>query len=165
MAFHGDSCACTSGGSVDELQTIDHLLPRALVVDVPGEVTLDVGQAEQRLRADVVEVNHAGQAVLHRHGDVALDLFGRPAVRLRDDLDHRRHRVRVGLDVELVIGVQAACDADEGEHGDGGGHAEREGDESGDHALLRYRRAPSAGLRQDYEFVMWHKRQRPLVLQ
>ena len=54
----------------------------------------------------MVEVGHAGQADLERDGDVALDLLGAPAVGLRDDLDHRRHRVRVGLDVELLVAVE-----------------------------------------------------------
>ena len=48
-------------------------------------------------------------ADLERDGDVALDLLGAQPVRLGDDLDHRRHRVRVGLDVETVVRVEAAA--------------------------------------------------------
>ena len=47
------------------------------------------------------------EADLERHRHVALDLLGAPAVRLRDDLDHRRHRVRVGLDVEVACSSRA----------------------------------------------------------
>src|SRR5262249_40949366 len=38
-----------------------------------------------------------------RNGDVALDLLGRLAGILGDDLDERRHRVGVGLDVQLLV--------------------------------------------------------------
>ena len=41
---------------LDELQAVDDPLPRVVVIDVPREVALHVGQAEERLRADVVEV-------------------------------------------------------------------------------------------------------------
>ena len=75
------------------------------VVGAPLEVALDVAQPEEGLRADVVQARHAGQADLQRDGHVALDLLGAPAVGLGDDLDHRRHRVGVGLDVELAVGV------------------------------------------------------------
>ena len=118
---------------LDELEAIDDLLPRVLVVDVPGEVALHVGEPEERLRADVVEVHHAGEPDLELHRDVALDLLGRPAVRLRDELDHRRHRVRVGLDVEILVAVEPTDEHAEGEHADDGGHFERERDQLLDH--------------------------------
>ena len=74
----------------------------------PLEVTLDVAEREERLRANVVEPGHSGEADLERDRDVALDLLGAPSVGLRDDLDERRDRVRVRLDVELRVGREAA---------------------------------------------------------
>ena len=79
-----------------------------LVGDVVGELHLHVGQAEQRDGADRLDVGHAGHLDLDRHGDVALDLLRRLAGILGDDVDQRRHRVGIGLDVERLVGEQAA---------------------------------------------------------
>ena len=62
----------------------------------------------------MVEPGHAGQPDLERDGDVSLDLLGGPPGRLDDDLDQRRHRVRIGLDLELAKGVEAADHQDRG---------------------------------------------------
>ena len=65
-----------------ELEAVDDLLPRRLCTSVaPVEVALHVGEPEERLRADVVEPRHAGEADLERDRDVALDLLGAPARR------------------------------------------------------------------------------------
>ena len=45
---------------------------------VPVEVALHVAEPEERLRADVVEARHAGEADLQRDRDVALGLLGAP---------------------------------------------------------------------------------------
>ena len=128
----------------DEVEPVQHPLLGGVVVGVPGEVALHVGQAEQRLRTDVVEIDHPVQAVLERDGHVALDLLGAPAVRLGDDLDHRRHRVGVGLDVELLVAVeperQQAARQDQHERR----HPQNETDQTLQHGAPRaFRRAGS----------------------
>ena len=97
-------------GERDELEAVDDLLARVLVVGPPSEVALHVREAEQRLRPDVFEAGHPGEADLERDRDVALDLLGAPARGLRDDLDERRHRVRIGLDVEPLVGNEPRDD-------------------------------------------------------
>src|SRR5262249_39488896 len=131
-----------AGRHRNELQSVDHLLARVLVVDVPGEVTLHVGQSEQRLRANVIEMRHAREADLERDGDVALYLFGAPTFGLRDELDERRDRIGIRLDVELLIAVEAEAEHSERQHADDGGHLERKTDEFLDHNIPDSRMAP-----------------------
>ena len=116
-----------------ELHAVDDFLPRLSVADGPGEVALDVAEPEERLRPNVVERRHPGEADLEGHGHVALDLLGAPAVGLGDDLDHRRDRVGVGLDVQPAIGKEPRQDEQRrrGDHDER--YAERERDESLDH--------------------------------
>src|SRR6185437_13786394 len=83
-------------------QTVQHLLQRLLVGEVEGELQFDVGQAVQRNRADDVEVLDARDLGLQRKGDVALDFLRRQAGALGDDVHHRRRRVGIGLDVQLL---------------------------------------------------------------
>src|SRR3974377_472955 len=52
----------------DELQGVYALLPRVVVVDAPLEVALDVGQAEEGRRPDVVQTRHSGERHLARGG-------------------------------------------------------------------------------------------------
>ncbi len=121
------------GEVAHELEAVDDLLPRVVVFGRPVEIALHVGQLEERLRARVLQAGHAGQADFERDRDVPLDLFGAPPVGLRDDVDHRRHRVRVRLDVEVAVRE----DAGEDEHGrsrkDDERHPQSECDESLDH--------------------------------
>src|ERR1019366_741572 len=77
-------------GERDELDPVDDLLTSVLVVGRPTEVALDVAQAEERLRPNVLEPRHAREADLEGDRDVALRLLSDPPLRLRDDLDHRR---------------------------------------------------------------------------
>src|SRR5260370_399160 len=49
----------------DELQSIDDPLLRLRIARLPGEIALHVGEAEARLRADVVEVDHPREGRLH----------------------------------------------------------------------------------------------------
>ena len=81
-------------------EAVDDPLLGLLVGEVVGELHLDVREPEQRDRADRLDVRDAGHLHFDRNRDVALDLLGRLAARLRHDVDERRHRVRVGLDVE-----------------------------------------------------------------
>ena len=126
-----------------ELDAVDHFLTRPVVGRVPGEIALHVGEAEERLRADVIERRHPGEPDLERHGHVALDLLRAPAVRLGDKLDHRRYRVGVRLDVELLVGEEPAGDQEDRARENDERHPQRECDELLDHGrwprLLRSR--------------------------
>src|SRR5208283_3980789 len=75
-----------------------------------GEVHQDIGQAEQRNRLDHLDVRDALHRRFDRDGVVALDLLGALATGLGDDLDERRHRVRIGLDVEVQEADQAGAE-------------------------------------------------------
>jgi hypothetical protein len=57
---------------------------------------------------------------LDRDRDVALDLLGRLARALSDDIDQRRYRIGIGLDVELDEGDDAggAEKKQQGDHKD-----------------------------------------------
>ena len=50
---------------------------------------------------------HAGQRHLQRNGHLALDLLGRGAGILGDDLDDGRRRIGIGLDVDVIERVNA----------------------------------------------------------
>ena len=89
-------------------QPVDDVLRGLLVGHVVGELHLHVRQAEQRDGADRLDVRDAGHLHFDRDGDVALDLLRRLAGILGDDVDQRRHRVGIGLDVQLPVGEQAA---------------------------------------------------------
>ena len=94
-------------------QPVQHLLQRLFIGVIEGELQLDVGQSVQRDGADGAQVLDAGDLGLDRDRDVALDLLRRQPRALRHDVDHRRGRVGIGLDVELLECDQAADD-----HGD-----------------------------------------------
>ena len=102
-------------------QPIDHHLRGLLVRHVVGELDLHVAQSEQRDRADGLDIGEAGHLDLDRDGDVALDLLGGLAGILRDDVDQRRHRIGIGLDVQPRVGEQS---------GDGQHHAQDDDEDS-----------------------------------
>ena len=72
---------------VSHLKTVQHFLPVKVVIGFVAEVTLDIGQAEQRNRSDMIKSGHPIQLCLERYGDLPLHLFGRPPGILRDDFD------------------------------------------------------------------------------
>ena len=94
-------------------QPVQHLLQRLVIGIVERELQFDVRQPVQRDGADGAQVLDAGDLGLDRDGDVALDFFRRQPRALRHDVDHRRGRIGIGLDVELPERDQAAD-----EHGD-----------------------------------------------
>ncbi len=83
-------------------QAVEHLLQGFIIGVVERELQFDVGQAVQRNGADGAQVLDAGELRLDRNGDVALDLLGRQTRALGHDVDHRRGRIRIGLDVQLL---------------------------------------------------------------
>ena len=94
-------------------QPVQHLLQRLFIGVIERELQFDVGQSVQRDGADGAQVLDAGDLGLDRDRDVALDLFRRQARTLGHDIDHRRGRIGIGLDVELLERDQAAD-----QHGD-----------------------------------------------
>ena len=97
-------------------QPVQHLLQRLVIGVVERELQFDVGQSVQRDGADRAQVLDAGDLGLDRDRDVAFDLFRRQSRTLRHDVDHRRGRIGIGLDVELLERDQAA-DHHGDEHG------------------------------------------------
>jgi hypothetical protein len=128
-----------------ELDAVDDLLLRGEVRGVPVEVTFHVGKREEALRANVLEAGHARKADLERHRDVPLGLLGAPSRRLRDDLDQRGHRVRVRLDVELLVGEQADDDEQRSRREHHERHPEGRGDDLLNHGTCRRFRASATG--------------------
>ncbi len=98
-------------------QAVQHLLQRLVIGVGEGELNFDVGQTVERDGADGRDVLQARDLGLDRDRDVALDLLRRQSRALRHDVDHRRGRIGVGLDVELVERDQSA-DQHGGEHAD-----------------------------------------------
>ena len=123
---------CALPGSGAQLrQPVQHLLQRLVIGVVERELQFDVGQAVQRDGADGAQVLDAGDLGLDRDRDVALDLLRRQPRALRHDVDHRRGRIGIGLDVELLERDQAA-DHHGDEHAD---HQIAAADGKGDEAI------------------------------
>ena len=112
-------------------QPVQHLLQRLFIGVIERELQFDVGQSVQRDGADGAQVLDAGDLGLDRDRDVAFDLFRRQARTLRHDVDHRRGRIGIGLDVELLERDQAA-DQHGDEHAD---HQIAAADCEGDQAI------------------------------
>src|SRR6266852_5388470 len=89
-------------------QPVQHLLQRLVIGVVERKLQFDVRQSVQRDGADRAQVLDARDLGLDRNGDVAFDLFRRQPRTLRHDVDHRRRRVGVGFDIELLECDQAA---------------------------------------------------------
>ena len=89
-------------------QAVDHELRGFAVAEVVAELHLHVAEAGQRDGADRRDEGNSRHLHFDRYRDVALDLLRRLAGVLRHDVDHRRNRVGIGLDVQLLVGKQAA---------------------------------------------------------
>ncbi len=96
-------------------EAVEHLLERLFVGVVERELQLHVREAVERYRAHDAQVLDRRGLRLDRDGDVALDLLRRETRALRDDVDHRRRRVGIGLDVELAKCEEAADEHDDAE--------------------------------------------------
>ena len=88
-----------AGRKLDVLQPVERLLPHEIVVAAVFELQPDEAQRKHRIGADEFQPRRAGDRDLDRNRDVALDLLRRLAGILRDDLDDRRRRIGIGLDV------------------------------------------------------------------
>ena len=98
------------------LQPVGDLLAHEIVVAAIFELQADKAEREHRVRADVGQAGRAGDRDLQRNGDVTFDFLGRLAGILRDDLDDRRRRVGIGLDIERC--ESGVADADKSREGD-----------------------------------------------
>jgi hypothetical protein len=133
---------------VELAQPVQHLLQRLVVGVVEVELHPHVGQAEQAGGAHRGEVGNARHRHLDRDGDVALDLLRALARVLGEDDDLRRHRVRVGLDVQPREAPQAEAHEREVKEDDQRLALEREGDDlpHGGGALCPLPAAPAVSL-------------------
>ena len=93
-----------AGRQFDVREPVDDLLAHEVVIPAILELNADEAQAVDRVRADEPQAGRAGKRNLDRDRDVALHFLRRLPGALGDDLDNRRGRVRIGLDVELQEG-------------------------------------------------------------
>ena len=91
----------------ERLQPIERLLAVDEVGRVEIKVELDVAQAEDADGADFGQLRRAVQHRFDRNGDLLLHLLRGPCRVLRDELDHRRRWIGIGLDIELRKGKAA----------------------------------------------------------
>ncbi len=87
---------------VDIADPVERLLARRLAVGAIGEIDHHVGQAVERDRTHDRRLGNAVHAELDRHGDLPLDFLGGMAGPLRDDLDHRRREIGIGIDRQAL---------------------------------------------------------------
>src|SRR5215469_3414606 len=72
-----------------------------------------------RLRPGMVEARHSGECNFQRNRDVSLDVLRAQSLRLGDDFHQRRHRIRIGLDVQPVKRDYPQSDDAYGQYPDG----------------------------------------------
>src|SRR5829696_1987964 len=98
------------------LQPVDGLLTNEMIVAAIFELQTDKAQSVDGVGADELQAGRAGDRDLDRNRDVALDFLGGLALLLGDDLDDRRRRIGIGLDVQ---GQESnAADHDKGQERD-----------------------------------------------
>ena len=122
------------------LQPVDRLLADEMIVAAVFELQPDEAEREHRVGAREFQTRRARDRDFDRDGDVALDLFRRLAGPLRDDLDDRRRRIGIGLDVQ---GLERN-DAPSAEEGGERNQHERtprqaKSDETTEHGVLTFR--------------------------
>ena len=89
------------------LQVIEHFLAIMEIIAVEAEVKLHIAQPENAGRAHLLQMWRTVNGVLHRDCDLLLHFLRGPGGVLRDDLDQRRRRIGIGLDVELGVRIAA----------------------------------------------------------
>ena len=96
-----------AGRQIHVLQPVQRLLAHEIVVAAVVELQPDEAQREHRVGADEFQPGRTGDRDLDRDRNVALDLLRRLAGVLGDDLDDRRRRIGIGLDVHRVERAEA----------------------------------------------------------
>ena len=89
-----------AGRQLRVLQPVERLLAHEMIVAAVFELQADEAERVDGVGADEFQARRAGDRDLDRDRDVALDLLGRLAGLLGDDLDDRRRRIGIGLDVQ-----------------------------------------------------------------
>ena len=120
------------------------LLARPVIVRAVGKEHADVGEPEQRVRAQERDVGDPVQLVLEGDRDEPLDLLGRMAGPECDHLDFHVADVGVGLDGEARVGDNATGREQEGQRQRDESLMQREGDDATDHLTAFFRRMPPA---------------------
>ena len=123
------------GGQVlcDVVQALGDLLARPVDVGAVVEVDGDVGDRVLGRGAQHALMRNAEHLQLDRHDDARLDLLGRHARRLHDDLDLCRGHVREGVDRQLAEGLDAQSREQQRENADQQPLREGEFDQSFEH--------------------------------
>ncbi len=137
-----------AGREVDDLQLLEHLLPREVVVGPFGEGERHHREPGDRHRAQLHEPRHARHLALDRQRDQALHLLRRLARILGDHLDLDVLHVRERLDPQ----VERRAHAEARERGDEHQH---------EHALRQAERDDSIEHRRDgsaYRAKAWSRR-------
>ena len=121
------------GGKRDVLDALVDALTRPIILDAVAENEGDQRQAERALRAHEQEARRAVELALQRDRDPLLDLFGRHAGRLGDDLRARVGDVRIGLDRELGPGIVPVNGDEDADHRHHHALSQRQADEGVNH--------------------------------
>ena len=95
------------GGKVNLAEALDHMLAVHVAGGSVVEDQHDAGKAGQRGRAQVGKAGNAGHLDLDGDGDLALDLLGRAARPLGDDLDVVVGDVGIGFNRQGAEGDDA----------------------------------------------------------
>ncbi len=95
-------CGTTFGGQRDLRQTFENPLTVPGVVGVVIEDQLQIGEPENRERAQVHDARNPVHHDFERNGDLLLDLFGGDSRPLRDDLDVVIGDVGISFHGEIV---------------------------------------------------------------
>src|SRR5262249_22852245 len=121
-------------------QALLHLLTSPVGIRPVAEQDADVGQPEERLRAQEGEVRNTVELLLEGERDDALDLLGGMPRPQRDHLDLHVADVRVRLDGQAMVGHDAADGQEQRQRQRDEALVEGKGDEPADHFAMRLRR-------------------------
>src|SRR6185437_12742995 len=123
-------------GQVEVAEALEGLFAREVVVGAVLEREGDIGEAVQGDGADHLHLGESVHFDFDRHGDQPLDFLGGVTGPLRDDLDHRRREVGVGVHRQPPERPDARANEEHAEQRDEKPLAERSADEAVDVGLL-----------------------------
>ena len=108
-------CGVTPGGQRDLREPLQHALAIPGVVGFVVEDQLEVGEAEERKRAQMRRCRNAVHRDFQRNRDLLLDLLGGDAGPLGDDLDVVVGHVRIGFHRQAVERNDAPAEQQDGD--------------------------------------------------
>ncbi len=138
----GEITGSDAGRQARVLEPVDGLLADEMIVAAVFELQPDEAQREDGVGADELQAGRAGDRDLDRDRDVALDLLRRLAGLLGDDLDDRRRRIGIGLDVQ---GRKGNAEADDEKGHERDHHQQPPGGERDQTTQHRWPRTAGAG--------------------